>query len=56
VKLILGIGENLEGKLLLYDGLNMTFDKVEYNKRLTCPVCGENSTNDLAVWSEKITR
>lgn len=44
VKLILGIGETLVGRLLLYDALNMTFDFVKLRKNPRCPVCGDNPT------------
>ncbi len=42
IKLILGIGEPLIGRLLLYDALNMEFDQVRLRKNPHCPVCGEN--------------
>ncbi len=44
VKLLLGIGETLIGRLLLYDALHMTFDFVKLRKNPRCPVCGENPT------------
>ncbi len=44
IKLILGDGETLIGRLLLYDALNMTFDEVKLRKNPECPVCGENPT------------
>src|SRR5688500_11520550 len=44
VKLILGVGKPLVGRLLLYDALNMTFDFVKLRKNPRCPVCGENPT------------
>jgi molybdopterin/thiamine biosynthesis adenylyltransferase/rhodanese-related sulfurtransferase len=40
IKLILGIGEPLLGKLLLYDALDMTFQTVKLHKNPKCPVCG----------------
>jgi adenylyltransferase/sulfurtransferase len=40
LKLILGIGESLVGKLLLYDALDMTFDMIRLPKRANCPMCG----------------
>ncbi len=42
LKLILGIGEPLIGKLLLYDALDMSFQTVKLKKNLECKVCGEN--------------
>jgi len=42
IKLILGIGETLVGKLLLYNALDMSFDFVKLRKNPTCKVCGPN--------------
>ena len=44
IKLILGIGENMIGRLVLYDALNMEFTEVKLRKNPDCPVCGENPT------------
>ncbi len=44
LKLILGIGEPLIGRLLLYDAQDMTFDTVRVPKNPKCPVCGEHPT------------
>lgn len=44
LKLILGVGEPLSGRLLIYDALDMTFDTIALPKRPGCPVCGENPT------------
>ncbi len=44
LKLILGEGEPLVGRLLLYDALEMSFDEVRLRKNPDCPVCGENPT------------
>ncbi|HWB86267.1 MAG TPA: molybdopterin-synthase adenylyltransferase MoeB [Bryobacteraceae bacterium] len=44
VKLILGIGEPLVGRLLLYDALGMRFRELKLRKNPECPVCGENRT------------
>jgi adenylyltransferase/sulfurtransferase len=42
LKLILGIGDPLIGRLLLYDALDMTFQSVKLQKNPVCKVCGEN--------------
>ncbi len=42
IKLILGIGDSLIGKLLLYNALDMSFDFVKLRKNPNCKVCGEN--------------
>jgi molybdopterin/thiamine biosynthesis adenylyltransferase/rhodanese-related sulfurtransferase len=44
IKLILGKGETLKGRLLLYDALNMRFREVKIARDPECPVCGENPT------------
>ncbi|MDP8952092.1 MAG: molybdopterin-synthase adenylyltransferase MoeB [Actinomycetota bacterium] len=44
VKLILGIGEPLIGRLLLYDALGMRFREMKLRKHPSCPICGENPT------------
>lgn len=40
IKLILGVGEPLIGRLLLYDALDMTFHTVQLRKNPNCKVCG----------------
>jgi molybdopterin/thiamine biosynthesis adenylyltransferase/rhodanese-related sulfurtransferase len=44
VKLILGIGEPLVGRLLLYDALGMRFRELKLRKNPECPICGEHRT------------
>lgn len=44
LKLILGIGESLSGKLLIYDALNTEFRKLKLKRDANCPVCGDNPT------------
>lgn len=44
VKLILGQGEPLIGRLLLYDALSMKFRELRLRKSPDCPVCGPNRT------------
>lgn len=44
VKLILGIGESLVGRLLLYDALGMRFRELKLRKNPECPICGEHRT------------
>ncbi len=44
VKLILGIGEPLAGRLLLYDALNMRFRELKLRRDPECPVCGDHPT------------
>jgi sulfur-carrier protein adenylyltransferase/sulfurtransferase len=44
IKLILGSGESLIGRLLLVDALAMRFREVKIRKSAECPVCGINAT------------
>src|SRR5882672_4399738 len=44
VKLILGIGEPLVGRLMLYDALGMRFRELKLRKNPECPVCGDHRT------------
>jgi sulfur-carrier protein adenylyltransferase/sulfurtransferase len=44
IKLILGQGEPLIGRLLLYDALTMEFNEVRLRKNPDCPICGERPT------------
>jgi len=43
LKLLLGIGEPLIGRLLLYNALDMSFEFVELKKNPNCRVCGSNA-------------
>jgi adenylyltransferase/sulfurtransferase len=42
LKLLLGIGSSLVGRLLLYNALGASFDYVKLRKNPQCRVCGEN--------------
>jgi sulfur-carrier protein adenylyltransferase/sulfurtransferase len=42
IKLILGKGDSLVGRLLLVDALNMRFRELKLRKNPECPVCGTN--------------
>src|SRR5882724_1621557 len=44
VKLILGIGQPLVGRLLLYDALAMRFRELKLRKNPECPICGDHRT------------
>jgi adenylyltransferase/sulfurtransferase len=44
IKLILGKGNPLIGRLLLVDALGMRFRELKLRKNPECPVCGENPT------------
>ncbi|HEV2491740.1 MAG TPA: molybdopterin-synthase adenylyltransferase MoeB [Terriglobia bacterium] len=44
IKLILGKGDSLIGRLLLFDALGMKFRELKLHKNPECPVCGPNAT------------
>jgi len=44
VKLILGSGEPLIGRLLLYDALAMRFRELKLRRNTECPACGDHPT------------
>ena len=44
IKLILGAGQPLVGRLLLYDALQMKFRELKLRRDVECPVCGDNPT------------
>jgi bacteriocin biosynthesis cyclodehydratase domain-containing protein len=50
IKLLLGVGEALIGRLLTYDALGMRFREVKLRRDPKCPVCGERpSITDLSI-------
>ena len=44
IKLMLGIGEPLIGRFLIYDALKMKFRELKLRKDPECPVCGDHPT------------
>ena len=53
VKLLLGIGEPLIGRLLTYDALGMRFREVRLRRDPNCPLCGTSPTiKDLSIHHE----
>jgi len=54
IKLLLGIGETLAGRLLVYDALTLHFDEFRFARRTDCAVCGERpSITSIAHHEEK---
>ncbi|MDF1793969.1 MAG: adenylyltransferase, partial [Thalassobaculaceae bacterium] len=43
LKLILGLGEPLKGRLMLWDALDMSVQEIRYRKRAGCPGCESES-------------
>jgi molybdopterin/thiamine biosynthesis adenylyltransferase/rhodanese-related sulfurtransferase len=48
VKLLLGIGEPLVGRLLIYDALDMSFQELKLRRDPACPACGEGASTNVA--------
>jgi sulfur-carrier protein adenylyltransferase/sulfurtransferase len=44
IKLVLGIGEPLIGRLLLYEALGTRFTELKVRRDPDCPICGENAS------------
>ena len=49
LKLLLGIGTPLIGRLLLYDALDESFEELELRRDPHCPACGEGRVGDALV-------
>lgn len=53
IKLLVGIGEPLIGRLLTYDALGMRFREVKLRRDPKCPLCGTAPTiTDLSIHRE----
>jgi adenylyltransferase/sulfurtransferase len=44
LKLLLGVGRSLAGRLLLYDALALTFREIALRRDPACPLCGDSPT------------
>jgi len=44
IKLLIGIGEPLVGRLMVYDALEMSYRSLNVKKDPDCPICGKNPT------------
>ncbi len=47
IKVLLGIGDPLAGRLLIYDALGMTFTELKVRRDPDCPACGPNARLEL---------
>ena len=47
LKLVLGVGESLSGRLLLIDALTMRFHSVRVQRDPSCPACGTHEITEL---------
>jgi sulfur-carrier protein adenylyltransferase/sulfurtransferase len=53
IKVLLGIGDTLSGRLLIYDALGMTFTELKVRRDPDCPACGPNADlrfRDYQAW------
>jgi len=48
IKLLLDAGDVLEGRVLFYDAMDMTFETVPYRRNPDCPVCGADGIETIA--------
>lgn len=48
VKIVLDVGEVLDGRLVFYDAMDMTFETVPYRQNPECPVCGEGGVDSIS--------
>ncbi len=56
LKELLGVGETMAGKLLIYDALETTFRRIKARRDKGCPLCGENPTiKDLSIHDDADT-
>ncbi len=54
-KLVLGVGETLAGRLLMFDALTTSFDEVRIWRDPACPACGEGSPYAAPISREPAT-
>lgn len=55
IKILLGIGETLAGRLLVYDALTLRFDEFRFARRPGCAVCGDHPTITSVAHHEETT-
>ncbi len=59
IKVLLGIGDTLAGRLLVYDALGMTFTELKLRRDPDCPACGPNAHlefKDYEAWCAGVGR
>jgi molybdopterin/thiamine biosynthesis adenylyltransferase/rhodanese-related sulfurtransferase len=52
IKLILGVGKTLSGRLIAYDALNQTFKEMKFRRDPNCAACGPVPMTELPEYSE----
>jgi len=59
IKVLLGIGDTLSGRLMIYDALGMTFTELKVRRDPNCPACGADARlefRDYDAWCAGIGR
>jgi molybdopterin/thiamine biosynthesis adenylyltransferase/rhodanese-related sulfurtransferase len=59
IKVLLGIGDTLSGRLLIYDALGMTFTELKVRRDPNCPACGPEARlefRDYDAWCAGVGR
>ncbi|HAL56973.1 MAG TPA: molybdenum cofactor biosynthesis protein MoeB [Bacteroidetes bacterium] len=56
LKLVLGIGDLLVGRLLLFDALSMKFTEIRLRRNPACPICGDTPTIDQLIDYEEFCK
>ena len=59
IKVMLGIGDTLSGRLVIYDALDMTFTELKVRRDPDCPACGPNAHlefRDYDAWCAGVHR
>ena len=59
IKVLLGIGDTLSGRLLIYDALEMAFTELKIRRDPDCPACGPNAElefRDYDAWCAGVGR
>jgi len=56
IKLIIGVGEPLIGRLLMFDALSASFFELKLRRDPDCPVCGSIARRTEAASLEAATR
>lgn len=49
IKLVLGTGKTLSGRLLIFDALKLNWREVELRRNPDCPVCGDEPTQTVLI-------
>lgn len=52
IKLLVGRGESLVGRFLVYDALTLRFRELRLPKNPACPTCGENASPELVAYDD----